>query len=86
MQECLKALEGYGDQDSARRYLYQAFGYTRLDTLFPEEREMVENLMENLPFHCSMEECQYAISNSDGDLDRALASLENPKVSLIRPC
>ena len=44
VQECLRALDRHGDQDTARTYLYAAFSYTELDTLRPEEREMVERL------------------------------------------
>ena len=80
MLECLRALDKHGDQDTARRYLYAAFNYTELDTLCPEEREMVERLMEDLPFDCPVEQCKHAIRISGGDLDDALAYLENRKV------
>ena len=85
VQECLKALDKFGQQVSARFYLCQRFGYTKIDTLSAEEREMVGSLMENVPFECSVEQCQYAIRQSNGDLDRALAFLENRKVFLIGP-
>ena len=85
VQECLKALDKFGQQVSARFYLCQRFGYTKIDTLSAEEREMVERLMENVPFECSVEECQHAIRRSNGDLDNALAYLENRKVFLIGP-
>ena len=85
VQECLKALDKFGQQATARSYLLQRFGYSVLDALCAEERKTVKSLMKSLPFQCSVEECQHAIRISDGDLDDALAYLENNKVSLVRP-
>ena len=82
VQECLRALDIYGEHYSARRHLYKRFHYTELDTLFPKEREIVERLMEKLSFNCSVELCRIAVRKSYGDSDRALAYLENRKVFL----
>ncbi|KAM0805760.1 hypothetical protein BDR22DRAFT_829098 [Usnea florida] len=76
VQVCLRALDKCGDQNSARFYLCQAYGYTMLDTFIQGERELVVRLMQKLSFTCSVEQARDAIRNLDGDLDRALAYME----------
>ena len=76
VQECLRALDECGDQNTAHIYLYQRFGYTRFDTVIPGERELLECLREKLSFDCHVELARDVLRILDGDLDRALAYME----------
>lgn len=69
VQECLKALALFkGVTWKARAGLMEKFGYTELDifTTDPETRTIVERLMDEVPFDCSVLECLDAVRHSEG--------------------